>query len=99
MKLLFCSHLDDPAEWIPELKRHMPDLEIEIWPEVSDPAAIDAVLVWIPPEQGLAQFPNLKAIQSLGAGVNQLDLKSLPPGVPLARLVDPGLTDGMRDGG
>jgi len=97
MKLLFCSHLDDPNEWIPELKREMPDLEIEVWPKVSDPAAIDAVLVWIPPEQGLAQFPNLKAILSLGAGINQLDLKSLPPGVPLARLVDPGLTDGMRD--
>jgi len=97
MKLLFCSHLDDPHEWIPELKRHMPDLEIDVWPEVKDSAAIDAILVWIPPEGGLAQFPNLKAIQSLGAGVNQLDLKSLPHGVPVARLVDPGLTVSMRD--
>lgn len=98
MKLLFCSHLDDPNEWIPELKRHMPDLEIEVWPKVKDPAAVDAILVWLPPaEGGLAQFPNLKAIQSLGAGVNQLDLKSLPRHVPLARLVDPGLTVSMRD--
>jgi glyoxylate/hydroxypyruvate reductase A len=98
MKLLFCSHLDDPNEWIPELKRHMPDLEIEVWPKVKDPAAVDAILVWLPPaEGGLAQFPNLKAIQSLGAGVNQLDLKSMPRHVPLARLVDPGLTVSMRD--
>jgi glyoxylate/hydroxypyruvate reductase A len=97
MKLLFCSHLDDPSEWIPELKRHMPDLEIEVWPQVKDPASIDAILVWIPPEGGLGQFANLKAIQSLGAGVNQLDLKSLPRGVPVARLVDPGLTVSMRD--
>jgi len=98
MKLLFCSHLDDPNEWIPELKRHMPDLDIEVWPEVKDRAGIDAILVWLPPaEGGLAQFPNLKAIQSLGAGVNQLDLKSLPRHVPLARLVDPGLNISMRD--
>ncbi len=97
MKLLFCSHLDDPTEWIPEIKRHMPDLEIEVWPEVKDPAAIDAILVWLPPEGGLARFPNLKAIQSLGAGVNQLDLKSLPRHIPLARLVDPGLNVSMRD--
>jgi glyoxylate/hydroxypyruvate reductase A len=98
MRLLFCSHLDDPNEWIPELKRHMPDLEIEVWPKVKDPAAVDAILVWLPPaEGGLAQFPNLKAIQSLGAGVNQLDLKSLPRHIPLARLVDPGLTVSMRD--
>ncbi len=97
MKLLFCSHLDDPTEWIPELQRHMPDLEIEVWPHVKDPTAVEAILVWIPPEGGLARFPNLKAIQSLGAGVNQLDLKSLPRGVPVARLVDPGLTVSMRD--
>ena len=98
MKLLFCSHLDDPNEWIPELKKHMPDLEIEVWPKVTDPASVDAVLVWLPPaEGGLALFPNLKMIQSLGAGVNQLDLKGLPRHVPLARLVDPGLTVSMRD--
>jgi glyoxylate/hydroxypyruvate reductase A len=36
-------------------------------------------------------------IQSLGAGVNQLDLKSLPRHIPLARLVDPGLNVSMRD--
>ena len=84
MNLLFCSHLDDPSEWIPELKRHMPDLEIEVWPDVKDRAAVDAILVWLPPaEGGLGQFPNLKAIQSLGAGVNQLDLKSLPRHIPL----------------
>jgi len=98
MKLLFCSHLDDPKEWLPELKKHMPDLEIEVWPEVKDRASIDAILVWLPPaEGGLALFPNLKMIQSLGAGVNQLDLKSLPRHIPLARLVDPGLNLSMRD--
>jgi len=98
MKLLFCSHLDDPNEWIPELKKHMPDLEVEVWPTVKNPADIDAILVWLPPaEGGLALFPNLKVIQSLGAGVNQLDLKSLPRHIPLARLVDPGLNVSMRD--
>jgi glyoxylate/hydroxypyruvate reductase len=98
MKLLFCSHLDNPDEWIPELKKHMPDLEIEVWPKVKDSKAIEAILVWLPPaEGGLAQFPNLKMIQSLGAGVNQLDLRSLPRQVPLARLVDPGLNISMRD--
>lgn len=98
MRLLFCSHLDDPNEWIPELKKHMPDLEIEVWPEVKDPKAIDAILVWLPPaEGGISLFRNLKVIQSLGAGVNQLDLKSLPRHIPLARLVDPGLNVSMRD--
>jgi glyoxylate/hydroxypyruvate reductase len=98
MKTVFCSHLDDPHEWIPELQKLMPELEVEVWPNVKDPKAIEGLLVWIPPaEGGVALFPNLKMIQSLGAGVNQLDLKSLPRHVPLARLVDPGLNVSMRD--
>src|SRR5258708_31864560 len=97
MKLLFNSQIDDPAEWIPELLAHMPDLEIEVWPKIADPKAIDAALVFTPPPDGLGRYPNLKAILSLGAGVNQLGLESLPRGIPVARLVDPGLTETMRD--
>ena len=94
MRLLFHSTLDDPAEWLPHLRGHAPDLDIEVWPDVTDPAAIDVALVWTPPEGGLQQFTNLRAVLSLGAGVNQLDLTSLPD-VPLARLIDPGLTESM----
>jgi glyoxylate/hydroxypyruvate reductase A len=104
MRLLFHSTLDDPTDWLPHLLAHasdmqipdmeIPDMEIQVWPDVSDPAAIDVALVWTPPEGGLQQFPNLRAILSLGAGVNQLDLPSLPD-VPLARLIDPGLTESM----
>lgn len=97
MKVLFHSNLDDPREWIPALRGEMPELEVEVWPEVADPRAVDAALIWTQPPDGLAKYPNLKAILSLGAGVNQLDLGGLPSGVPLARLVDPGLTAAMQD--
>jgi glyoxylate/hydroxypyruvate reductase A len=94
MRLLFHSTLDDPTEWLPHLQALAPEMQIEVWPDVDDPAAIDVALVWTPPEGGLRQFANLRAILSLGAGVNQLDLATLPD-VPLARLIDPGLTESM----
>jgi glyoxylate/hydroxypyruvate reductase A len=94
MHLLFHSTLDDPAEWLPHLHALAPDMRVEVWPDVADPTAIDVALVWTPPQGGLQPFTNLRAILSLGAGVNQLDLASLPD-VPLARLVDPGLTESM----
>ena len=97
MKIIFNSNLDDPAEWIPELKARMPELEVEVWPDIADPRAIDAALIWTQPPDGLKGYPNLKAILSLGAGINQLDLASLPQGVPLARLIDPALTEAMKD--
>lgn len=98
MKILFASSSDDPADWVPTLAAELPEAEIRIHPDVGDPAGIDYALVWKPPPGLLAGLPNLKAILSLGAGVDALLADpTLPDGVPLARLVDPGLTVGMTD--
>jgi glyoxylate/hydroxypyruvate reductase A len=97
VKLLFHSDLDDPAAWIPHLRREMPGLEVEVWPKVADPRDVDVAFIWTQPPEGLSTYTNLKAILALGAGINQLDLASLPSGVPLARLVDPMLAAAMAD--
>ena len=97
MRILFNSNLDDPGEWTPALQAEMPELEVEVWPAIADPARIEAALIWTQPPDGLRRYPNLKAILTLGAGINQLDLSSLPPSVPIARLVDASLADFMQD--
>ena len=72
MALLFLSP-DDPAEaWRDELMRRMPELDVRLWPEVGDPAEVEAALVWRPPPGELLRYPNLKAILSLGAGIDGL---------------------------
>ena len=43
-----------------------------IWPDLPDPAAIHYVLAWKPPAAAFAGLPNLKAIFSLGAGVDHI---------------------------
>ncbi|MEL6980166.1 MAG: glyoxylate/hydroxypyruvate reductase A [Pseudomonadota bacterium] len=49
-------------------------------------------------ERDLRRFPNLRAIFSLWAGVETLlSREDLPEGVPIARMVEPGLTQGMVD--
>jgi len=96
MALLFLSKADDPARWSTALRRHLPDLDIRVWPETGDVSEIDAALVWNHPPGELKRYPNLRLILSLGAGVNHvLDDPDLPSGVPIARIVDPGLTGGM----
>jgi glyoxylate/hydroxypyruvate reductase A len=94
VKLVFHSDLDRAEDWLPELKRHIPDLDAEVSSDVVDPASIDVALIWKPPPR-FAEYTNLKAILSLGAGVDQLDLHTLPVGVPIARLRDPSLIAGM----
>jgi glyoxylate/hydroxypyruvate reductase len=96
--LLFLSP-DDPVEaWRAELLARLPDLDFRVWPdEVGDPAEIDTALVWRAPQGELARYPNLKAILSLAAGIESLLEDPELPDVPVARMVDPGLTRGMAE--
>ncbi|HSA81434.1 MAG TPA: glyoxylate/hydroxypyruvate reductase A [Geminicoccaceae bacterium] len=97
MALLFLSP-DDPAElWREELRARMPELEVRIWPETGDPAGIEIALVWRAPPGELARYPNLKAILSLGAGIEWLIADPTLPDVPIARMVDPSLSRGMSE--
>ena len=96
MALLFVTDFDDPQDWVPALKAELPDLDVRVWPEIGDPAEIVYTLAWNPKPGLLASLPNLKAIFSLGAGVDGiLADDSLPQTVPLVRMVDDSLTEGM----
>jgi glyoxylate/hydroxypyruvate reductase len=97
MALMFLSP-DDPAEaWREALGAAIPELDFRIWPEVGDPAEIDVALVWQPPPGELARYPNLRAILSLGAGIDGLLAQPGLPDVPIARMVDPSLTRTMTE--
>lgn len=97
MALLFICEGEDPTDWESALRAEIPDLDMRVWPDrVGNPDEIDIVLTWQPPRGLLATFPNLKAILSLGAGIEHiLRDPELPPGIPVARLIDPGLQSGM----
>ncbi len=99
MALLFSSAMDPADWWTAELARRVDDLEVRVWPDVGDVADIEFALVWQPRAGDLRRYPNLRAIFSLGAGVDHLlgDPSQLPPGVPIARVVDPLLTAGMTE--
>jgi glyoxylate/hydroxypyruvate reductase A len=99
MALLFVSTWDDKGAWRRRLSALDPALEVRTWPDdVGEAATIDAALVWKPPAGLLATLPNLKLILSLGMGVDHIfaDPK-LPPGIPIARIVDQELIDRMSE--
>lgn len=93
MVLMFKGLEDNRGDWERELKSRVPNLEIRVWPDVGDVDEIDVALVWRPPRGDLMRYPNLRAILNIGAGVDYLLADpDLPEGVPIARMVDPGLT-------
>ncbi len=98
MALVFISKSDDPDEYTRQMQALMPDLEVRVWPDVGDLAEVDFALTWKAEPGVLASFPNLKAISSLGFGVDHLfDDDTLPDGVPLVRLVEETLTGQMSE--
>jgi len=98
MALLFRSSPESAARWQPHFARLMPELEVRVWPEVGDCAAIDYALVWQPEPGLLASLPNLKLIMNLGAGVDHLLADpTTPRHVPIVRLVDPYMTEAMSE--
>lgn len=96
MALIFRSEIDRVDLWRDALARHMPELEFRDWDAPGAAEEIEFALVWKPPRGVLRTFPNLKAVFSLGAGVDHLFTDpDLPDGVPVVRMIEPELTRGM----
>jgi glyoxylate/hydroxypyruvate reductase len=88
----------DPKIWEQRFRLLAPHRDVRVWPEqIGDPAAIAYACAWLPPPGLLATFPGLKAIFSLGAGVDHLLADSTIPNVPIVRIVDPDLTMRMTE--
>lgn len=83
------------ASWVAELRRQAPDLELRVWPDLGAPADIEWALVWDLPTGVLATLPGLRAVFSVGAGVDHLLRDPSLPDVPVVRMVEPGLTAAM----
>ncbi|MEM7445849.1 MAG: glyoxylate/hydroxypyruvate reductase A [Pseudomonadota bacterium] len=98
MRFLFVSNSDSASAWQKALQQARPDITTMVYPQIGDPALIDYALAWRPPSGLLASLPNLKLIFSIGAGVDGLvDDPTYPRDIPLVRMVEWGLTEGMTD--
>jgi glyoxylate/hydroxypyruvate reductase len=85
----------EPEAWLERFRAEAKGREVRLWPATGDPAAIDYACVWKQPAGLLASLPKLKAIFSLGAGVDHLLSDPALPDVPIFRIVDADLTRRM----
>lgn len=87
----------DVDHWLERFRRLLPDRDIFALGQDYDPKKIDYVMSWKHPPGSLQNLPDLKAIFSLGAGVDHLLHDPHLPNVPVARVVDPDLTARMSE--
>jgi glyoxylate/hydroxypyruvate reductase A len=100
MNLLLAGSFGDAErdQWHRLLTQAMPGHHLVAAGELFDRTRIEVAIVANPPPQSLLGLPRLRLIQSLWAGVDRLlDDPTLPPEVPIARMVDPTLTAAMAE--
>ncbi len=91
MRVRLAGEID--ATWRRELAAALPEAA---WSD--DDRDAEVAVVANPPPGALAAMPRLRFIQSLWAGVDRLLADpTLPPGVPVARMVDPVMSLAMAE--
>ena len=101
MKVVLCGDIA-PAEWREwhaVLSAAMPEAQwLDFEAARREPESVQAAAVANSPPGSLQGFPKLQLIQSLWAGVDRLLADgTLPPGVPIARMVDPSMSAAMAE--
>lgn len=94
--LLFITGYSAKA-WFEALEKALPGRRIVAEPAGSTDPDIDYAVVWKQPEGLLSSLPNLKAIFSIGAGVDHILRDRSLPDVPIARIVADDLTGRMSE--
>lgn len=97
MAILLAIEGWEPDAWRERFRAQAVGREVRLAPDIGDPAKIEYACAWRPRPGLLATLPNLRAIFSLGAGVDHLLGDPKLPDVPIVRIVDPDLTARMTE--
>jgi glyoxylate/hydroxypyruvate reductase A len=95
MSILYRSDAPRAAAWARYFAEHAPELDFRVWPEAGKLEEIEYLIAWQPPRDFLAALPRLKVLFSSGAGVDHVDFSAVPAHIPIARMVEPGIINGM----
>jgi glyoxylate/hydroxypyruvate reductase len=87
----------DPKPWRRRMEALLPAFSVVTLDETFDRASVRYALSWRHPPGVLKDLPNLRAIVSLGAGVDHLFADPTLPDKPIVRVVDPDLTTRMSE--
>ncbi len=96
--VVYIGEAEETQEWIGLLAELMPEFEIRDFDDPGEVGQVEYAVVWAPPRGGIARFPNLKAVVSIGAGVDHvLRDPELPRNLPILRTTGPDMVQRLRE--
>lgn len=87
----------DVEPWLERFRRLLPEKRVVTPADEFNRDDVEYVATWKHPAGSLKNLPRLKAVFSLGAGVDHVFADPDLPAVPVARVVDPDLTMRMSE--
>ncbi|CCD98684.1 glyoxylate/hydroxypyruvate reductase A [Bradyrhizobium sp. STM 3809] len=96
MTFLFNSDAARGAIFREVLAREIPDLRFAIDPAQVEADDVRYMITWlVPPDLGA--YRRLEILFSIGAGIDQFNAASVPPGVKIVRMVEDGIVRMMQE--
>ena len=95
MSLALIFNQKSTEEWQRNLQELLPDTKVEVYPNISNLEDVEFIATWKPHKNYVAEFPNLKVVQSVGAGIDHLLHTKIPDSIKVTRIVDPALKQEM----
>jgi len=87
----------EDQEWVELLTPLLPGIKVALMDEAGAPG-VDYAVVWAPPAGMLARHPDLRAVVSVGAGVDHvLKDPELPKHLPILRTTGPDMVQRLRE--
>ena len=83
--------------WVAALRARLSGWTVVPQGQERDPSIVRHLVTWRHPHGSLAIYRNVRAVFSLGAGVDHLISDPHLPAVPIVRIVDPDLTARMSE--
>ncbi|RDV14225.1 glyoxylate/hydroxypyruvate reductase A [Pontibacter diazotrophicus] len=98
MSITIITQGKDLTPWVNALKERRPELDLRIYPEGTHREDVEFALAWNHPLGAFKEYPNLRCISSMGAGVDHI-LKDpeLPEAAIITRITDPNLAKDMAE--
>ena len=98
MAIVIVSDIKNLEPWIKALKKADPAIDVITQNEVKDKSVIEFALAWNYPHGFFNEYPRLKTISSMGAGVDHImNDKFLPERIRIVRIKDPLLSNDMYE--
>ena len=85
-----CTLLDLPGHFGLHFTALAPELDLRRPDQIDRPEEVSFMVTFAPAPDAFARYPNLRAVYSVGAGMDAIQAcPSLPPGLPVHRVEDP----------